>query len=118
MAVPRDPFMPQGPIQPVAPRDPGADTVLDETERGEDPGRSEYMDAEMAGVERPLTDDEKDAAKHDPGRQPRTYAPASERVPKQPTPGDAKVIEAGLDKPTSPEAARHPGDPSDPSELR
>ena len=118
MAVPRDPFMPQGPFQPVVPRDPGEETVLDETERGQDPARGEYVDAEMAGLERPLTDEEKDAAKHDPGRQPRTYAPASERVARAPTPGDAKLIEQGKDQPRSAEAAMHPGDRSDPSELR
>jgi hypothetical protein len=118
MAVPRDPFMPQGPFRPVAPRDPGVDTVLDETERGEDPARGDYVHEEMAGSDRPLTDDEKDAARHDPGRQPRTYAPASERVPKSPNPGDARIIEQGKDQPPSPEAAMHPGDRSDPSELR
>jgi len=101
MAVPRDPLAPQGPFEPIVPRDPNADTILSETERGEDPLREDYVNAEMAGEDRPLTGDEKDAARHDPGRQPRTYAPASERVPKQPNPGDARVIEAGLDKPTS-----------------
>ena len=118
MAVPRDPFLTQGPLEPVAPRDPGAETVLDETERGQDPVRGDAVDAELTGLDRPLTDDEREAAKHDPGRQPRTYAPASERVPKQPAPGDDRVIEQGMDQPTSPEAAKHPGDRSDPSEMR
>ena len=118
MAVPRDPYLVGGPLEPVRPRDPNADTVLDETERGEDPARGEYLDAELGGLSRPLTDDEKEAAKHDPGRQPRTYAPASERVAKEPNPGDAKVIERGKDLPPSPESALHPGDRSDPSELR
>ncbi|MCC6180059.1 MAG: hypothetical protein IT305_32495 [Chloroflexi bacterium] len=67
---------------------------------------------------RPLTDDEEAAARIDAGRQPRTYAPASERVPETPAPGDAEIIEEGRDYQLSPEAARHPGDRSAPEELR
>jgi hypothetical protein len=118
MTVPQDPYLAGGPLPPPAPRDPNAGTVLDESERGEDEGREAVMNAEVAGLDRPLTEDEEDAAKHDPGRQPRTFAPSSERVQKAANPGDAKMIEAGENQPMSPEAARHPGDRSDPSEMQ
>lgn len=118
MALPRDPYVAGSPLPPPAPRDPNADTVLDESERGEDEAREYAVDAELAGPDRPLTSDEKDAAEHDPGRQPRTYAPASERVARAPAPGDEQMVEAGEHRPPSPEAMRHPGDRSDPSELR
>jgi hypothetical protein len=71
-----------------------------------------------SGSSHPLTDDEKDASRHDPGRQPRTYAPASERVPKPPAPGDERLIEESLHTKAGPEVTSHPGDRSDPSELR
>src|SRR4051812_7107224 len=115
MAVPRDPFLNQGPLPPPAPRDPNADTVLDETERGEDPARGEYVHEEMVGLDHPLTDDEKDAAKHDPGRAPRTYAPASERVAKPSAPGEEVFGGTQPDDAPSAGATTHPGDRSDPS---
>ena len=118
MAIPRDPYLAGSPLPPPAPRDPNAGTVLDESERGQDEAREYAVDAEVAGLDRPLTDDEKDAAKHDLGRQPRTYAPSSERVAKAPLPGDERIIEEGENAPRSPAATRHPGDRSDPSELR
>ena len=42
--------------------------------------------------DRPLTDDEREALEHDPGRPERVYAPASARVPKEPVPGDDRLI--------------------------
>ncbi len=118
MAVPQDPYLQGGPIAREVPRDPNADTVLDERERGKDELRGESVDSLMATPARPLTDDEEDAAEHDQGRQSRTYAPASARVSKPPAPGDARLIEEGLDQPVDPEAAQHPGDRSDPGEMR
>ena len=123
MTVPRDrdltdPFLAGGPLPPPAPRDANAESELDLTERGEDVERNELEHGLTGSPSHGLTDDDKDAARHDPGRQPRTYAPASERVPKPPAPGDERIIEQGLHQPESPEAAAHPGDRSDPSELR
>ena len=118
MTIPQDPYLAGGPLPPPAPRDPNAGTVLDESERGEDEGREAVTNAEMAGLDRPLTDDEEEAARRDPGRQPRTFAPSSERVQKAPAPGDERLVEAGEDQPVSAEAAQHPGDRSDPSEMR
>jgi len=66
----------------------------------------------------PLTNDEKHAAEQAEQQRHRTYAPASARVSKPPAPGDDRLIQEGLTHPSSPEDARHPGDRSDPSELR
>lgn len=118
MSVPRDPFLPERPFPPDAPRDPNARTVLDESERGEDELRDDVMDTLTHQPSRPLTGDEKEAAEHDPGLEKRTYAPASARVSKPPAPGDDRLIQEGLGQAPSPESARHPGDRSDPSELR
>jgi hypothetical protein len=118
MSVPRDPYLQEGPLPTSAPRDPNADTVLDESERGKDAARGEVVDSLTHTPARPLTDEEEDAAEHDPGRPARTYAPASARVPKPPAPGDERLIEQGQDLPPSPDATRHPGDSSDPSERR
>lgn len=118
MSIPRDPFLHDGPLPPPAPRDPNAGTVLDESERGKDEARGDYVDALSQTPARPLTDDEEDASEHDEGRPPRTYAPASARVPKPPAPGDDRLIEQGRDQPPSSDAMDHPGDRSDPSELK
>jgi hypothetical protein len=118
MALPPDPYLQDRPFPPPDPRDPNAGTVLDESERGKDEARGEYVDSLTNTPARPLSDDEEDAAEHDPGRPGRTYAPASARVPKPPAPGDERLIEQGADRPASAEAERHPGDRSDPAELR
>ena len=119
MAVPRDPWLTDGPLPPPAPRDPNAETVLDPIERGEDVAREGTIGELLDGPSRRLTDEEKDAARVDAGRQPRTFAPHSERVPKEPAPGDRELIEEGERHAPPPEVlAQHPGDRSDPSELR
>jgi hypothetical protein len=118
MTGPQDPFLSQRPFPPETPRDPNARTVVDESERGEDEAREDAMHSLTNQPSRPLTGDEKEAAEHDAGLDKRTYAPASARVAKAPAPGDDRLIEEGLDKPPSPEALAHPGDRSDPSELR
>jgi len=118
MAIPPDPYLNGRPYPHETPRDPNAGTVLDENERGEDEARAEYMDTLSHTPARPMNDDEEDAAEHDHRRPARTYAPASERVAKDPLPGDEKLINAGLDTPPSPDAMAHPGDSSDPGELR
>jgi hypothetical protein len=112
-----DPYLAGSPLPPGAPRDPNAGTVLDGSERGKDDQRGDIIDTLLTTPARPLTDDEKEAAEDDPGRPPRTFAPASERVPKPPAPGHEQLIEEGLHKPASPEAAAHPGDRSDPREF-
>ena len=59
---------------------------------GEDPLREETMRELVNQPDRPLSEDEKEAAEHDRGRSERVYAPASARVPKEPAPGDDKLI--------------------------
>jgi len=117
MTVPNDPYLAGSPLPPGTPRDPNAGTVIPVSERGEDDVREDVMDTLTNAPSRPLTHDEKEAAEDDPGRAPRTFAPASERVPKPPAPGHESLIEAGLNQPSSPEAAQHPGDRSDPREF-
>ena len=109
-----------GPLPPPDPQDPLPRDMERPTERGEDMTRAGVEQELTEEPSRPLTDDEKEAARGDPGRQPRTYAPQSERVPKPPAPGDREVIQEGMesDAAGSPSAAAHPGDRSDPSELR
>jgi hypothetical protein len=91
MAVPEDPTF-RGAL-PQTPAGGVPEGELAPTERAQDPAREEYVDELATTPSRPLTDEEEEAAERDPGRQERTYAPASERVPKPPTPDDAKLIE-------------------------
>jgi hypothetical protein len=74
----------------------GREALVDETRRpstGEDPARADTVRELTHQPDRPLTDDEEDAAEHDPGRRERVHAPASARVPKEPAPGDDELIE-------------------------
>ena len=110
-----------GPLPPPDPGDPLPRDMERTTERGQDPVRAGVEQELTDEPSRALTDEEKDAAKSDPGRPARTYAPAEERVPKAPTSeGDRKLVEEGFgSEPTgSSDAAAHPGDRSDPAELR
>jgi hypothetical protein len=100
------------------PRDPYARSVLNRAEHGEDFEREQYFHKLMLGMPRPLTIDEQWAAAEDPGVAPRVYAPAWERVSKQPTPWDAEILASGRTHTITAEAALHPGDRSDPAELR
>ena len=117
---PTDPAL-GGPLQPPDPADPLPRDMERPTERGEDPTRAGIEQELTSEPARALSDDEQDAAKRDPGRPPRTYAPAEERVPKDPTSeGDRKLVEEGFGSQAtgSSDAAAHPGDRSDPAELR
>jgi hypothetical protein len=67
--------------------------VLPPEERGEDELRESVEEGMSVGGSRPLTREEREAAKDDPGIAERVYAPASARVPKPPAPGDEKFIE-------------------------
>ncbi len=118
MALPPDPYLQDRPFPPPQPRDPHAGTVIDERERGTDDVRGDAVDALVNAPSRPLTHDEKEAARNDPGRDKRTYAPASERVSKPPAPGDDRLIEQAETAPLSAAPGQHAGDRSDPAELR
>ena len=62
MAIPPDPYTQTRPFPPETPRDPNADTVIAESERGEDEARDEYVDTLSHTPSRPLSHDEKEAA--------------------------------------------------------
>jgi hypothetical protein len=117
MKLPDEAFL-QGPLPPVMPYDPFERSVLNEAEHGEDALRERYFHDLMGGIPRPLSTLERCAATEDSGRAPRVYAPAWERVPKEPLPWDAELLaECGRHTITA-ESALHPGDRSDPGELR
>ena len=99
--------------------EPLAADMLPPTEREHDPQRSGYMRSLEDQPAHPLTDEEKEAAKHDPGVSERVYAPASARVPKEPVPGHDDIVDAadpntperraaGWSQPASPTTWREP----------
>lgn len=63
----------------------------------EDAAREGVVQDLVNQPDRPLTDEEEEAAKRDPGRPDRVYAPDSARVPKAPAPGDDKLIQGSPD---------------------
>lgn len=92
MAMTPDPLI-GGPLPPPDVRERLPVGEQPPSERDEDSSRDEHtLTGEAAGA---LTDEEREAAAHDHGRPGRTYAPASERVPKAPIGGDADVIARG-----------------------
>ena len=100
----QDPLL-GGPLPPPDPGEKLPPGELAPQERGQDPAREGVEEGLTDVPSRPLDDEEKEAARHDPGRQPRTFAPQSERVPKEPLPGDDKLLEG--------EAVRESRDPLD-----
>ncbi len=87
--------VPRGPGPPGERPTPVEDT-LSPAERGHDVAREAFVEGLAELPPRPLTRDEKEAARHDPGLRERVYAPASKRVPRRPAPGHAELIERGL----------------------
>ena len=67
--------------------------VIPPTERNKDPVQADSMQGLTMDGSRPLTEDERKAADRDVPVGERVYAPASERVPKEPVPGHREVIE-------------------------
>jgi hypothetical protein len=62
-------------------------------DRGHDEVREALEESMSLGESRPLTRDEREAAARDKGVSEPVYAPASERVPKAPAPGDEKFVQ-------------------------
>ena len=62
-------------------------------DRGHDEVREALEEGISVGEARPLTREEREAAAHDKGISEPVYAPASERVPKPPAPGDEKFVQ-------------------------
>jgi hypothetical protein len=66
---------------------------LPPNERGQDEQRTETTHGLSIGGSRPLTSDERSAAERDVPLRERVYAPASERVPKEPVAGHREMVE-------------------------
>jgi len=62
-------------------------------DRGHDEVREALEEGISLGEARPLTREEREAAARDKGVPKPVYAPASERVPKPPAPGDEKFVQ-------------------------
>ena len=62
-------------------------------DRGHDEAREALEEGISLGEGRPLTREEREAAARDKGVSETVYAPASERVPKPPAPGDEKFVQ-------------------------
>jgi len=80
----------QGGTRETPERLPVGELRLDD--RGEDEVREALEESIGLGEPRPLTREEREAAKADHGVAKPVYAPASERVAKPPLPGDEKLI--------------------------
>jgi hypothetical protein len=61
-------------------------------DRGQDEVREALEESISLGESRPLTREEREAAARDKGVSEPVYAPASERVPKPPAPGDEQFV--------------------------
>ncbi len=66
--------------------------VIPPSERGQDAAQTEIEHGLTLDSARPLTDEERKAADRDTRVGERVYAPASERVPKEPVPGHREVV--------------------------
>jgi hypothetical protein len=66
--------------------------VMPPSERGQDAAQTEIEHGLTLDSARPLTEDERKAADRETRVGERVYAPASERVPKDPVPGHREVI--------------------------
>ena len=86
--------------------------LLPPNERGQDQLRTEASHGLAVDGSRPLTKEEREAAEHDSGIAERVYAPASERVPKDPLPGHREFIQHEDDHTPERVAATHPPEPS------
>ena len=67
--------------------------VIPPSERGQDAAQTEIEHGLTLDSARPLTEEERKAADRDTRVGERVYAPASERVPKPPVPGDEKFVQ-------------------------
>jgi hypothetical protein len=96
--------------------DLGARDRLPPSERNQDQLRTEVSHGLAVGGSRPLTADEKAAAEQDTPIAERVYAPASERVPRDPVPGHRDFLEHVDEATPERQAAGHhesrPGEPS------
>ena len=81
------------PLEPPASGSENKQDVIPPTERNQDPERTDITHGLATDTSRPLTDDERKAAEGGATVGERVYAPASERVPREPVPGHREVVE-------------------------
>jgi hypothetical protein len=81
------------PLEQPASGSENTQDVIPPTERNQDPQRTDITRGLATDTSRPLTDDERKAADGGTGVGERVYAPASERVPREPVPGHREVVE-------------------------
>jgi hypothetical protein len=86
--------------------------LLPPTERGQDPERTEAMRGLAVEDSRPMTSDERRAAENDTPLTERVYAPASERVPKEPVPGHRDFVERTDESTPERQAVTSPPEPT------
>ena len=98
------------PLEPPETPHENVQDVVPPTERNQDPARS--MHDLVSNTSRPLTDEERKAADRDAPAGERVYAPASERVPREPVPGHRDFLEHP--DPATPERQAVAHDPSAP----
>jgi hypothetical protein len=81
------------PLEPPASGSENTQDVIPPTERNQDPQRTDITHGLATDSSRPLTDDERKAADGGTAVGERVYAPASERVPREPVPGHRDFVE-------------------------
>jgi hypothetical protein len=81
------------PLESPASGSENTQDVIPPTERNQDPERTDITRDLSAEASRPLTEDERKAADVGATVGERVYAPASERVPREPVPGHREVVE-------------------------
>jgi len=81
------------PLEPPATGSENTQDVIPPTERDQDPQRADITQGLVNDTSRPLTDDERKAADGGTAVGERVYAPASERVPREPVPGHRDFVE-------------------------
>lgn len=81
------------PLDPPEARAENVQDVIPPSERNQDPEVTEATRGMTLDGSRPLTDAERKVAEHDAPVGERVYAPASERVPREPVPGHRDFVE-------------------------
>ena len=81
------------PLDPPETHAENVQDVIPPTERNQDPVQTEMTQGMTLDGSRPLTEAERRAADHDTPVGERVYAPASERVPREPVPGHRDFVE-------------------------
>jgi hypothetical protein len=81
------------PLDPPEAHAENVQDVIPPTERSQDPATTEMTQGLTLDGSRPLTEAERKAAEHEKPAHERVYAPASERVPREPVPGHRDFVE-------------------------